>query len=170
MADVLDVAQEILRVKGPMSTFRLQKLVYYSQAYHVAKHGQPLFSAPIEAWVNGPAVPRLHQEHRGNFEVATVNGDPTRLSHGERQSIERALRFYGDHDSRWLVTQTHMEPPWVDARVGLGPSQRGSNLITPEALQRYFGKIFNDPEAENALTDAQKDSGHTPGELFSRPQ
>ena len=33
MASVLDVAEYILRKSGPMTAWKLQKLVYYSQAW-----------------------------------------------------------------------------------------------------------------------------------------
>lgn len=65
MVTARDVAEAILERAGPMDTFRLQKLVYYAQAVHLATEGEPLFADRIEAWVNGPVTPSLYQEHRG---------------------------------------------------------------------------------------------------------
>jgi hypothetical protein len=53
-ATVFDVAAYILEKKGEMSAWRLQKLVYYSQAWSLVWDERPLFDEPIQAWANGP--------------------------------------------------------------------------------------------------------------------
>jgi uncharacterized phage-associated protein len=37
-----------------ITNLKLQKLLYYTQAWYLAFTGQPLFSESIEAWVHGP--------------------------------------------------------------------------------------------------------------------
>ena len=56
---VFDVAAYILDKLGPISTIKLQKLVYYCQAWSLVWDEEPLFSERIEAWVNGPVVREL---------------------------------------------------------------------------------------------------------------
>ena len=61
MASVHDVAAYILREQGAMSTWKLQKLVYYSLAWHLVWDDEPLFEEPAHAL---PARPRVHRtEH-----------------------------------------------------------------------------------------------------------
>jgi uncharacterized phage-associated protein len=67
MADVFDVAGYILQQKGQVTTWKLQKLVYYSQAWSLVWDERPLFQERIEAWANGPVCPDLYQVHRGAF-------------------------------------------------------------------------------------------------------
>ena len=43
MAHVVDVAAYILECLGSVSTMKLQKLTFYSQAYYLVEHGTPLF-------------------------------------------------------------------------------------------------------------------------------
>ena len=43
MAHVVDVAAYILEDLGSVSTMKLQKLAFYSQAYYLAEHGATLF-------------------------------------------------------------------------------------------------------------------------------
>lgn len=50
-----DVAAAILERTGPLDTFKLQKLVYYAQAWHLVWDNEPLFEEPIEA---GPEARR----------------------------------------------------------------------------------------------------------------
>ena len=40
MASVFDVSAYILDRQGPMTTWKLQKLVHYSQAWHAGAHGR----------------------------------------------------------------------------------------------------------------------------------
>ena len=54
MANVFDVAKYILQRTGKISTWKLQKLCYYSQAWTLAWTGKPLFEEEFEAWRNGP--------------------------------------------------------------------------------------------------------------------
>jgi len=68
-AGVLDVATYILGKHGPMTHMKLQRLVYYSQAWHLAWDGVPLFPERIEAWANGPVVPVLYEALKGEFLV-----------------------------------------------------------------------------------------------------
>jgi uncharacterized phage-associated protein len=56
MASAHDVAAYILSRQGRMTAMKLQKLVYYSQAWSVVWDERPLFPEKIEAWANGPVV------------------------------------------------------------------------------------------------------------------
>lgn len=59
MASVYDVATYILEKQGAMTTWKLQKLVYYSQAWSLVWDDDVLFPEEIEAWANGPVVREL---------------------------------------------------------------------------------------------------------------
>ena len=65
MAEVVSVAAYVLHKLGYSTTMKLQKIVYYSQAYSLVSRNRPLFTERIEAWVNGPVVPELFDLHRG---------------------------------------------------------------------------------------------------------
>src|SRR6266446_3445682 len=47
-----------------VTNLKLQKLLYYAQAWKLALHGKPLFNDRIEAWVHGPVVPVVFREYR----------------------------------------------------------------------------------------------------------
>lgn len=141
MASVHDVAAYILQKQPGITTWKLQKLAYYAQAWHTVWIGEPLFGSRIEAWANGPVVPDLYGEHRGQYTVATWPGDPAQLSEQQRAVIDAVLGFYGQHEGQWLSELTHAEAPWLNARVGLSARERGSRPITPEALAAYYGSL-----------------------------
>ncbi len=141
MADVNDVAAAILSSQGRMVTWKLQKLAYYCQAWHLVWEDRPLFEDRIEAWANGPVVRTLYEQHRGRFSVDRWEGDPNLLDAGERESIEAVLRTYGDKTGHWLSELTHQERPWIEAREGLAPGERGNNEITHTAMVEYYGGL-----------------------------
>ena len=124
MARIFDVAEFILSKTGKISTWKLQKLVYYSQAWHLVWDEEPLFEAEIQAWANGPVCPDLYQRHRGSFNISTVKGKPTGLTDDERESVEAIVKYYGEYTGQQLSDFTHSEPPWKDAREGLSPKTK----------------------------------------------
>lgn len=128
-----------------MSTWKLQKLVYYSQAWSLVwddAPDAPLFEEPIEAWANGPVVRALYDLHRGEYTVEKwPQGRISNLRGRQRETIDAVLRFYGRHTGHWLSELTHMEPPWRDAREGLGPRERGEAEITRAAMAEYYSAL-----------------------------
>lgn len=142
MASAHDVAAYMLREKGAMDTWKLQKLVYYAQAWHLVWEGQPLFDERIEAWANGPVVRDLYDVHRRQFTVAEwTRGDPGRLTASQTESIDVVLKHYGRHTGYWLREQTHREDPWREARAGLAPGERSNREITLGAISDYYGSL-----------------------------
>ena len=120
MATVHDLAAYILEKTGPITTWKLQKLVYYAQAWSLVWDERALFQARIEAWANGPVVPALYQEHRGMFQVRSWSkGNPNQLTKSERETVDAVLKFYGPKTSQWLSDLTHAEKPWREARGSL---------------------------------------------------
>jgi uncharacterized phage-associated protein len=143
MASAHDVARYILKQKGSMSTWKLQKLVYYSFAWHYVWDEEPLFDEAIEAWANGPVIRSLYNVHRGEFETPKhwPKGDIRKLSKDERESIDAVLSFYGDKTGHWLSELTHAELPWQEARKDLAPTQRGYKRVKRSTIRRYYGEL-----------------------------
>jgi uncharacterized phage-associated protein len=143
MASVYDVAAYILGVRGRMTAMKLQKLVYYCQAWSLVWDEAPLFDESIEAWANGPVVPALYNLHRGEYYVSQlVQGDATSLNTNQIETITEVLSFYGEKTSQWLSDLTHMEAPWLEARKGLSPGQRGSQVISHSSMAEYYGSLY----------------------------
>jgi uncharacterized phage-associated protein len=142
MATVHDVAAYILEKKGRMTAMKLQKLVYYSQAWSLAWDDAPLFEEDIQAWANGPVVPALFEVHRGKYYVDEwPEGNPNNLSATEIETIDAVLDYYGQKSSRWLSDLTHNEIPWIEARKGLSPNDRGSRVITHDSMGWYYQSL-----------------------------
>lgn len=139
MASVHDVASYILSKQSPMSAMKLEKLVYYSKAWHLVWDTSELFPERIEAWANGPVVFELYNAHRGKFMVDSWPlGDAKNLTPAESGSIDAVLAFYGPRPAHELSELTHSERPWKDARGGLGPGERGNAEITSAVMYEFY--------------------------------
>jgi uncharacterized phage-associated protein len=141
--NVYDIADYILRKQGPMSAMKLQKLVYYAQAWSLAWTDTPLFNEDIQAWARGPVVPALYYKHKTCFSLSDgfFGGSPDKVSSEQQEVIYVVLQFYGNKDPQWLSDLTHLESPWKDARAGLAPDERGNSVITKEAMLEYYGSL-----------------------------
>ena len=143
MASVFDVAAYILKKRGQMTTMKLQKLVYYAQAWSLVWDDRALFDERIQAWANGPVCPDLYQAHRGRFDITDrdIQGNLGVLDNDASKSIDAVVGYYGDKSSHWLSQLTHEEPPWKDARAGLTAGVRGTSEITHAAMAEYYGSL-----------------------------
>lgn len=141
MEDVIRVAACILNECGNLSTMKLQKLVYYSQAYHLVKHGAPLFEEDAQAWVNGPVIPKLFARHKGRFIVSRGDlgeGRLTELNPTAREAVEHVISCLGGCDGASLSALTHSENPWIEARGDCSSQARCTNEISKESVARYY--------------------------------
>lgn len=142
MASVFDVAAYVLTQAGYVSTMKLQKLVYYSQAFNLVKSGSPLFPEEIEAWANGPVVPALFSKHRGRYVIGPEDspsiGNAEKLSDAERSCVDHVVRTLGDKTGAQLSSLTHAENPWASARCGLPEGARSHNVISVNSIRAYY--------------------------------
>ena len=142
MANVFDVAKYILEKQGPMTTMKLQKLVYYSQAWSLVWDEKRLFNEEIEAWASGPVVRELYDEHKGEFLISVLGkGSIDDLKTEERETIDAVLQTYGDKSAQWLSDLTHLEKPWSDAREGIPVGQNCENEITLASMSEYYSSL-----------------------------
>lgn len=145
MTTVRDVAQYILNVTGgPMSTMKLQKLTYYSQALHCAAGLGPMFSEGIEAWRMGPVCRDLYNAHKGKYSVTSISrGNAGQLTSEQKRCVESVLKAYGGLTGKQLSDMTHAEDPWISAFDG--DDEYPNTEITPETLASYYGKKWGAP-------------------------
>jgi len=125
-----------------MSSMKLQKLVYYCQAWSLVWDEAPLFKENIEAWANGPVVHELFDLHRGMFTVgAVVTGNPRLLSETQRETIDAVLDGYGDKSAQWLIDLSHREAPWREIRRGIPDSVSSNRVIPHDVIANYYSSI-----------------------------
>lgn len=134
---VNDIAQYILEKCGPMTSMKLQKLVYYSQAWATVWDDDVLFDEQVQAWDNGPVVRELWEANKGKFKISSVDGsDVNTVTEAQCETIDRVLDFYGEKNAQWLSDLTHMEDPWINAFA------EGQNTeIFPQCMSEYYSTL-----------------------------
>lgn len=144
MATVMDVARYITDRLGELSAMKLQKLMYYAQAWNLVWEEQPLFNEDFQAWANGPVLPSLYAVHRGLFKVDSglfSKGNVAQLSAAEQENINKVLGFYGAQNAQWLSNLTHQEAPWLNARGSLPPGAPSEAVIPLSAIHEYYSSL-----------------------------
>lgn len=148
MADVVSVAEYILTKTGPMTSMKLQKIVYYSQAWHLAWTEKPLFPEKIEAWRDGPVAPKLFELHKGQFKLQAgfflsklKNPESPQLTTDEKDVVDRVIRYYGQKDPHWLSQLTHLEDPWKKARSHCDDGDHSSEEISHQVMFEYYSSL-----------------------------
>lgn len=139
-----------------LSNKKLQKLLYYSQAWHlVFSDSKPLFDEQIQAWVHGPAIPRVYGQFK-QFVMDDIIKDVdenelgNHLSKAERDLLEAIWDVYGGLDAAYLEALTHSEEPWQKARRNLQSFEASTAEIMRSDMKEYYGNRLK--EAEKAST------------------
>ena len=96
MANVFDTAKYILEKSGSMSTMKLQKLCYYSQAWSLVWDDFPLFEEDFQAWANGPVCPELFFKTQGKYSASASDetGGEGDLSDNQKDTIDAPYPYY----------------------------------------------------------------------------
>ena len=143
MATIFDVARYILDRLGEVSSWKLQKLCFYAQAWAIAWTEKPLFAEEFEAWRNGPVSPDLFRLHQGQFTVRPddIPGHPEVLTEDELETLNEVLEHYGSWEPYRLREQTHSEAPWKNARGNLPWNAPCNTVITKESLGAFYGAL-----------------------------
>lgn len=146
-----DVARYFLyratEVGDLITNLKMQKLVYYAYAWTLVKHGERLFEEPIQAWPNGPVVPSLYRQLKqygyspigeefidaGSEEELLARFPPDVL-----ETLAEVYENYGTKSAFELVVSTHHEKPWMEARKGLGPTERSERPLNDRDIREEF--------------------------------
>ena len=133
-----------------VSQLKLQKLLYYIEAWHLVYFENELITDNFEAWVHGPvstkiyhhfkqtsklyASMRLKDMSRGKYiEKIKEELDPAQI-----ELINDVLEEYGDKTDYHLEQLTHMELPWQDARGECKHDNPCNNIISKEVIKTYY--------------------------------
>jgi uncharacterized phage-associated protein len=122
-----------------ISNLKLQKLVYYAQAWHLAIHETPLFEEDFQAWIHGPVVPALYQKYRG-FSWQPIREDDSPALLKEISSfLDEVAEEYFACDTYELEQMTHVEAPWNWARGDIPQDMPSDAIIKKEWMKEYYG-------------------------------
>lgn len=150
MATLNDVADFVIAKTSEngqgLNLLKLQKLVYYCQAWHLAFGEGTLFDGKFQAWVHGPVSRELYDRFSdtkyiySDVTTADIRKEfkPTSLTPDERQHIDAVLEVYAKYSGDQLEEMTHREQPWIEARANLQLHERCETIINEDSMRACY--------------------------------
>ncbi len=157
MASIKNVSDFIIQTlnsdgnESDLSALKLQKLLYYTQAWHLAFYDKPLFEGKFEAWIHGPVNREIYDLYKGTkyaystiglsdvFDQESVN----KLSKEEILHIQSVLDSYAKFTPSQLEYMSHSEAPWIEARGGISSFKRCENVINEDLMRDFYKSRLN---------------------------
>jgi uncharacterized phage-associated protein len=121
-----------------ITNLKLQKVLYFAQAYYLAKMGKPLFSDKIEAWEYGPVIPDVY--HKFKFKGSDpiiCEEDESILLVEDRETLKKIWGTFGGYSASKLVDITHAHTPWKEANKSL------TKVISRKSIREYYAPMLN---------------------------
>ncbi len=152
--NVTTLSGYVLKYFGPMSHLKLQKLLYYCQAYHLAYFEDYLFEEDFEAWVHGPVCRNVYDVLKGKsvlysdvtyseYDFDVDNELKSSISSDQFNVINDVLNTLSKWTGSELENATHDESPWLIARGNLAPNQPCTSIIDKKQMEDFYKKELN---------------------------
>ena len=129
-----------------ISNLKLQKLLYYVQAWSYGINKKPMFDGEFEAWIHGPVNREIYNRFNSTkYLYSEINIDDcmnhnVSLSSEDAEFIDFILENYLKYSGAELERLSHNEMPWIKTRGDLNVNERCDKVITPELMIEYYGK------------------------------
>jgi len=161
MVSAQDVADYIIWSSHESGSFisnlKLQKLLFYVQAWHLAVFRRPLFPEKFQAWVRGPAIPEIYQRYQG-YQWRNIDEDvrPPDLDPKTVAFMEEVLEEYGPLDARRLEQLARREDPWIKARGGIADDEPSTATIDEETMGVCYRQRLSETELRDMLRELEE--------------
>lgn len=147
MVKAIDVAKLFLawaRENGDVITnLKLQKLLYYAQAWYLVNYGRRLFSDDIQAWELGPVIVPIYHKWKqyGGIPIPyrPTGKEETLFQKHQIEFLEEFFRVFSNFSATALVSMAHSESPWKDAF-----EQGANSVINTTAMKTYYTRLYNE--------------------------
>jgi len=125
---------------------KVQKLLYFSEAWCQVLLDKELFTENIEAWAHGPVVREVFDQFNGSGwqPLDTTTEEITEFDEDVFDVLLQVMEAYGDVSAKTLEHLTHQDRPWKETRGSLPPEARCSNIISKDSIKAYFTEKYSD--------------------------
>ena len=143
--------------KVSLINLKLQKLLYYVQAWSLGIEKERFVDCTFEAWIHGPVCRQLYDRFKASKSLySNISLDDIELSEKvldaisdeDKEFVDYILDNYGGFTGIELENMTHREMPWQNARRGLSPMQASSNEISEDDMRRYYGEKWEEIDGD----------------------
>lgn len=121
-----------------ITNLKLQKVLYFAQAYYLSKVGKSLFSDDIEAWEYGPVIPNVYHKFKTKGSDPIIcEEDKSALLDEDRETLKKIWGTFGGYSASKLVDIAHAHTPWKEA------NQLANKVISHKAIKEYYTPLLN---------------------------
>lgn len=123
-----------------ITQLKLQKLVFYADAWFLANFDRPLIADNFEAWAHGPAHRGLYAKYRDsgwNALAPEVGELPSKKIWGFLTAV---YKEYGQYGGKKLEEITHNELPWKEARGDIPAAAASNRAISKLTMRNYYAE------------------------------
>lgn len=146
--DLAGLIHEKLSQAAPVETLKLQKLMYYCNAWNLALRDEPMFLDEIQAWKHGPVVASLYGYHRGSVVIQTwAHGSGAEVPQENQALALEIIDLYGGRSGWALRELTHTEAPWQEAWNASDQGRVRGFEISHASMREYYKKELRKVQA-----------------------
>lgn len=127
--------------KLPLTNKKLQKLLYYAQAWNLVLNGDKLYDEDIEAWIHGPVIPVVYRKYKtfGRMPIQdNATFDDSQFTQNEINVLKQVWDIYGKFDGDYLEMLSHSEDPWIIARGKAEATESCTTVIDPVVMREFY--------------------------------
>ena len=131
--------------KASLINLKLQKLLYYIQAWSFGINEAPLFQGDFQAWVHGPVNRDIYDRFNSTkYLYSEINLDDrinenVMLDDETSEFVDFILENYLKFSGAELERLSHSEKPWIETRGELGSYDKCEVVISSELMKGYYG-------------------------------
>lgn len=131
---------------------KLQKLLYYIQAWSYGMYEKPFFNGDFQAWIHGPVNIDIYNRFNSTkylyseIEIEDVSDNTVfdKFDKNDSEFIDYILENYAQFSGAQLENISHNEQPWIETRRHLKSNERCTKIISPDLLISYYGKKWEE--------------------------
>lgn len=140
--DALTIAKYIIcemnRTNQTVTQLKLQKLLYFVEAYYMAKYEKErLFEDEFFAWTYGPVCKKVYDKYKSYYDLPIKEYDCEDIKDTQIQdSIRIVCDAFGSLSTSKLIAITHLKnSPWDNA-------SNNNGIISKQETKEWFRKLF----------------------------
>lgn len=127
MENLRNICIRIMQIsQRDVGNLRLQKLLYFIQAYCLLEFSEPAFEERIEAWTYGPVVPTAYFDYKKGLIENIL--EPIELDERVEQAIQDIIDIFSEWSDYDLVDLTHEYQLWKTKVKGAFTNKEMTNL------------------------------------------
>jgi uncharacterized phage-associated protein len=123
---------------------KMQKLLYYAQAWYLVNHDKPLFKEQICPWNLGPVIPEIYHAFK-KFSASPIiyeatGNEESLFTEDEKNYLDEFYSFFIKFAAHELVNMSHNEPPWKKA------FQNKDDGISIDVMKQFYSSMLKDDQ------------------------